>query len=771
MFRPPIYSGSTDTFIDGAIPNFTEILNTTNYPGFDENTSAQVLHLTWGFKNPSTNPWVRLTTVTKSAYTNAYSTPNPTIDLGQRVRFKIYSDKSIKVGLGVRETGVNVPNGFDGGITGGIEWVGITGSTGGQPNCVRTIGASNWTTVEFNLPAEPLVNFSGGNGVLASGKGTIELLAVVPNGGTGKYNIYLDDFQVVSVSTNLVIGTLDTITVSNSATDVDLPANGLTFSLGATAPSGAAIDPETGLFSWTPSAAQSGAAYDVPIVVTDDGTPALSDTKNLHIVVNKVNTPPRIAGLPDQVLETSSGQTVTFTATAQDDDVPADTLTFSLTGSVPAGATIDPSTGAFSWTPPAGNSTNSFNVRVTDNGVPPLFDERGITIAVVPSNTPPTISLSTARIVESVINFESFTNNTPNEQVLFNKPYNSSTTTNYIDSTATNYTTVTTSFPAGNSRAGAKVMKVGWTFKTGQVDQWVRLNTLNTTKLPNPAINASARLKLDVYSTKSIKVALGIRETGTTAENGANGGTTGNIEYVGCSTKNGTTPVPTRTVASNTWTTLEFDLPNEPVQTLTGNGILSGGQQVLEHLVLYGNGGSGAYTLYVDNFEVVTTPVLSGNVTMKANSSITFTASATDPDPGSGITYGIDADFQEAHSTAAIDPTTGVFTWTPGSGDAGTTNAITVAAEDNPTNGGVPKSASSTFNIVVTADTLAAQSGDTVAVTWDSVAGTTYKVQSSNGGLWTDVKTVQATGTLTNVEVASGPEYRVVIVGSESSDQ
>jgi hypothetical protein len=774
MFRPPIYSGSSSAFIDGVIPNFTEVLNTTNYPDFDINTSAQVLHATWGFKTGTTNPWVRLLTFTNPSYTNTYSTPNPTIDLGQRVRFKIYSDKSIKIGLGVRETGTAVPNGFNGGTTGAIEWVGITSSVNGQPQCTRTVSASNWTTLEFNLPVEPALSFASGNGVLATGKGVLEHLAIVPNGGMGAYNVYLDDFQVVSISTNLTINTLDVITVTNSATDADVPANVLTFSLGGTAPAGAEIDPITGVFTWAPSAAQSGMTWDIPITVTDDGAPALSDTKNLHVVVNKVNTPPQISGVPDQVIEASSGQTVTFTASAQDDDLPANTLTYSLTGAVPAGATINSTTGDFTWTPPAGNSTNVFAVRVTDNGLPPLFDEQSVSIMVLPVNTAPTLSLGTARMTESVISFETFTNNTPTEQVMFKKPFNSSTTTNYIDTTATNYTTVTTVFPAGNTKAGAKVMKVGWSFKTGQVDQWVRLNTLNAALLPNPTINASAHLKFDVYSTKALKMGLGIRETGTTAENGANGGTTGAVEYVGCASKNGSTPIPTRTVNSNTWTTLEFDLPNEPVQTLTGDGILASGQQVLEHLVVYGAGGAGAYTMYVDNFEVVTTASLPGTVNMKANSTLTFTASATDPDPGAGFGFGTDADFQEAFPGAVMDPVTGAFTWTPGSSEAGTTNSVIVTAEDSPTNGAFPKSDSKTVTVVVSADTLGAQSStvaDATTLSWDSIAGTSYKVQSQGAdGLWTDLKTVQATGSVTNAQVAGGTAYRVVTL-DESAGQ
>jgi len=56
-----------------------------------------------------------------------------------------------------------------------------------------------------------------------------------------------------------------------------------------------------------------------------------------------------------------------FTASATDGDVPTQTLTFSLVGG-PAGASIDGSTGVFSWTPSEaqGPGTFPFSVRVSD---------------------------------------------------------------------------------------------------------------------------------------------------------------------------------------------------------------------------------------------------------------------------------------------------------------------------------------------------------------------------------------------------------------------
>jgi hypothetical protein len=80
-------------------------------------------------------------------------------------------------------------------------------------------------------------------------------------------------------------GTLVTLTAS--ATDADVPANTLTYSL-ATAPTGATIQPATGAFSWTPSSGQTG-VHTVTVRVTDNGAPAASATTSFTITVNGGN--------------------------------------------------------------------------------------------------------------------------------------------------------------------------------------------------------------------------------------------------------------------------------------------------------------------------------------------------------------------------------------------------------------------------------------------------------------------------------------------------
>ena len=62
----------------------------------------------------------------------------------------------------------------------------------------------------------------------------------------------------------------------------------MSFSLGSGAPTNAAIDDVTGIFTWQPQPDQSPSTNDIPITVTDDGTPNLSDTKTVTIVASHV---------------------------------------------------------------------------------------------------------------------------------------------------------------------------------------------------------------------------------------------------------------------------------------------------------------------------------------------------------------------------------------------------------------------------------------------------------------------------------------------------
>jgi hypothetical protein len=101
------------------------------------------------------------------------------------------------------------------------------------------------------------------------------------------------------------------------------------------------------------------------------------DGVTVSIYDNDFNTAPVLTTIPPQTA--AVGSLLTFTATATDNDLPANALTYTLIGA-PGGAGIVASTGVFSWTPtPAQTGVFQFAIEVSDGT---LADEQLVTITV-----------------------------------------------------------------------------------------------------------------------------------------------------------------------------------------------------------------------------------------------------------------------------------------------------------------------------------------------------------------------------------------------------
>ncbi|MBK9137279.1 MAG: Ig-like domain-containing protein [Verrucomicrobia bacterium] len=72
--------------------------------------------------------------------------------------------------------------------------------------------------------------------------------------------------------------------VTNVASDADLPAQQLTWSL-VNPPAGAMIDPASGLFRWRPSETQGGVTNTITVVVRDNGPGSLAATQTFRVTV------------------------------------------------------------------------------------------------------------------------------------------------------------------------------------------------------------------------------------------------------------------------------------------------------------------------------------------------------------------------------------------------------------------------------------------------------------------------------------------------------
>jgi hypothetical protein len=88
---------------------------------------------------------------------------------------------------------------------------------------------------------------------------------------------------VLPVQTNQAGAYAVTLSVTNTATDADLPVNTLVYVL-LNSPAGATID-ANGVISWTPNASQADSTNLIQTVVTDNGVPPLTATNTFLVTV------------------------------------------------------------------------------------------------------------------------------------------------------------------------------------------------------------------------------------------------------------------------------------------------------------------------------------------------------------------------------------------------------------------------------------------------------------------------------------------------------
>ena len=116
------------------------------------------------------------------------------------------------------------------------------------------------------------------------------------------------------------------------------------------------------------------------------------------------------------------------------------------------------------------------------------------------------------------------------ERVLFQAPRYSGSTVDDLESEP-NVAEVTADVA---TFSGAACYKVEWQFVDTDPQRWMRLTTHQGAHIPNPTVDLHRpiRVRLRVDAGR-FRLAIGLRETGTTAEVGADGGTSGSIEWIG----------------------------------------------------------------------------------------------------------------------------------------------------------------------------------------------------------------------------------------------
>ena len=277
--------------------------------------------------------------------------------------------------------------------------LGAIGNKSGPPGSAITFTATATDpdagqTRTFSLtgaPAGATINSStGAFSWTPASAGTFPVTVVVADNGTPSLNDSEAITITVAAAANRppVLGAIgnksgppgSAITFTATATDPDAGQT-RTFSLDGCS-RGSDDQQSTGAFSWTPA---SAGTFPVTVVVADNGTPSLNDSEAITITVSGGGQPPPVLA----AIGNKSGP-------RERDNVHGDRdrprlrvrPAPSRSTGAPAGATINSSTGAFSWTPAsAGTGSYPVTVVVADNGTPSLNDSEAITITVAAAAT------------------------------------------------------------------------------------------------------------------------------------------------------------------------------------------------------------------------------------------------------------------------------------------------------------------------------------------------------------------------------------------------
>ena len=189
--------------------------------------------------------------------------------------------------------------------------------------------------------------------------------------------------EITEVSATIDTDEDNTGSVTLNATDVD--GDTITWSIAVNGTNGSAVVNGTGAsqtINYTPNADFNG-PDSFTVQVSDNQA---TDTLVVNVTVNAANDAPEVTSTA--VTTATEDEAYGYTVTAS--DVDGDTLEFSLTDS-PEGMNIDSASGAITWTPANGVTTELVTVQVSDTQATAT---QTFTINVTPVNDAPTITSS-----------------------------------------------------------------------------------------------------------------------------------------------------------------------------------------------------------------------------------------------------------------------------------------------------------------------------------------------------------------------------------------
>ena len=214
------------------------------------------------------------------------------------------------------------------------------------------------------------------------------------------YEINTPPFWPTNVpgQTNYTVIAGNLLTATNTASDLDLPTNVLTYALSVSGGITNALISTNGIITWTPSSVQAGNAYTFTTIVTDTNLYALTNqslsaTNTFTVTVALPNTAPFWPTNPPTLtlFELTNQPATTFvTNAATSTNFPVQTLTYALL-TPPGWASINTNTGVITLSPvePQGLGTNVITTVATGSSSPPLSATNTFNVLVYEINTPP----------------------------------------------------------------------------------------------------------------------------------------------------------------------------------------------------------------------------------------------------------------------------------------------------------------------------------------------------------------------------------------------
>jgi len=507
-------------------------------------------------------------------------------------------------------------------------------------------GVFTWTPTLAQSPSTNLIT------VIAADNGTPSLTA------TQRFNAIVTDLNRapnLAAIPDQAVNEGTSLNFTANATDSDVPAQSLAFSLGAGAPDGAAINPNTGVFTWTPSEVQGPATNIVTVVVTDNGTPSLSTSRGVIVIVNEVNRPPELDPIADMVANV--GGLLVFGAAFRDPDIPIQTVVASLGSGAPEGAVISPG-GLFTWTPTAAqaSTTNTINVIASDNGTPNLTSTQRFTVIVQGINHAPALTAVADQTINEGQLLTFTASATDPEQPL---------------------QTLAFTLGAGAPEGASIDSETGVFTWTPSELQGPATNIINVVVTDNgtPALSAARSVTIIVNEVNRPP------EVDPVPDQVAN---VGGLLIFGVGFRDPDIPIQNANVSLGpgapegaaisagglfTWTPVAAQAPStNTIRVIASDGFLTATQR---------------FTVTVQGINHAPSLAAILDQTVNEGQLLTFTASATDPEqPLQTLAYSLGAG---APDGAAIDPVTGVFTWTPSELQGPETNFINVIVTDNGT--------------------------------------------------------------------------------------